>query len=286
MKKIILISMLFILSISINAQTYLQENFDADIPATWTVTDAGGATGDSWISGQQGGVNSLNGSNVAFVDSDANGNGVELIETLTSPVFDTTGAALLYLDFDQYYNNGGGDSAIVEVFDGTNWIEILNQTADAGAFNAPDSQHIDITAFSNANMQIRFIYNDGNIWAWYWLLDNIIVYNSTCDFPSGITVNNITDTSADISWTTGGTETNWEIVVQAAGTGEPTGPGTATTNNNPYNVTGLTAITDYEIWVRTDCGTDGFSLWEGPVVFSTFNTPPPAPVGVTCSSGS
>ena len=284
MKKITLISMLFILSISINAQTYLQENFDADIPATWTVTDAGGATGDSWISGLQGGVNSLNGSNVAIADSDANGNGVELLETLTSPIFDTTGAVLLYLDFDQFYNNGGGDSSIVEVFDGTNWVEVLNQTADAGAFNAPDTQHIDITAYSNANMQIRFIYNDGNIWAWYWLLDNILVYNSTCDYPSAITVDNITDTTADISWITGGSETNWEIVIVPAGSGEPTGSGIATTSN-PYSVTGLTALTDYEIWIRTDCGVDGFSLWQGPINFRTFNTPPPAPVGVTCNTG-
>ncbi|WP_081988258.1 choice-of-anchor L domain-containing protein [Psychroserpens jangbogonensis] len=286
MKKIILTSMLFMLSISINAQTYLQEDFDADIPATWTVTDAGGATGDSWISGLQGGANGLNGSNVAIVDSDANGDGVELIETLTSPVFDTTGAALLYLDFDQFYNNGGGDSAIVEVFDGTSWVEVLNQTADIGNFDAPDGQHIDITAFSNANMQIRFVYNDGNIWAWYWLLDNIIVYNSTCDFPAGLTVDNITDISADVTWTTGGSETNWEIVVQAAGTGEPTGSGTPTTANNPYNVAGLTAITDYEVWVRSDCGANGFSFWSGPINFRTFNTPPPAPVGVTCVSGS
>lgn len=284
MKKIILSSILFILAISINAQTYLQEDFDAEIPATWTIDDAGGATGDSWISGLQGGANSLNGTNVAVVDSDANGNGVELIETLTSPVFDTTGAALLYLDFDQFYNNGGGDFAVVEVFDGTNWVEVLNQVADAGAFNAPDIQHIDITAYSNANMQIRFVYNDGNIWAWYWLIDNVIVYNSTCDFPSGITVDNITDVSADISWTTGGTETNWEVVVQPAGTGEPTGSGTPTTNN-PYTATGLTAITDYEVWVRTDCGPDGFSFWSGPIAFRTFNTPPPPPVGVTCTTG-
>lgn len=285
MKKIILTCILFVLTISINGQTYLQEDFDTDIPATWTVTDAGGATGDSWISGLQGGINGLNGTNAAIVDSDANGNGIELIETLTSPVFDTTGAALLYLDFDQFYNNGGGDFAVVEVFDGTNWVEVLNQTADIGAFDAPDTQHIDITSLSNANMQVRFIYNDGNIWAWYWLIDNVIVYNSTCDFPTGITLDNISDTSVDVSWTVGGTATNWEVIVQPAGTGEPTGSGTPTTTN-PYTVTGLTASTDYEVWVRTDCGPDGFSFWSGPIAFRTFNTPPPPPLGVTCASGS
>ena len=260
MKKIIFLIALICTCSWVEAQTYLQENFDTEIPATWTVTDEGGATGDSWISGQQGGGNSLNGTNCAIVDSDSNGNGTELIETLTSPVFDTTGATALFLDFDQFYNNIGDDTAVVEVFDGTSWVEVLNQTADAGGFDAPDEQHIDITAYSNAAMQVRFIYNDGNVWAWYWLVDNVQVYNSTCNFPSGITVTNITSTSADISWTAGGTETAWEVVVQPIGTGEPTAAGTPTTTN-PYTVTGLSPITEYEIYVRADCGPDGFSIW-------------------------
>ena len=268
MKRIILISACIFISSWVNAQTYLQENFDAEIPATWTITDGGTSTGDSWISGQQGAGNNLDGTNCAIVDSDANGNGTELIETLTSPVFDTTGASALFFDFDQFYNNIGGDSAVVEVFDGTNWIEVINQTADAGAFNAPDQQHIDITNYSNANMQVRFIYNDGNVWAWYWLVDNVHIYNSTCDFPSNVVVSAITANTADISWTSGGTETAWEIVVQPAGSGEPSGAGVMT-STNPYTVTGLTAITDYEIYIRSDCGTDGFSIWAGPVNFQT-----------------
>lgn len=268
MKKHILIIALIITCFSVNAQTYLQENFDAEIPATWTVTDEGGATGDSWISGQQGGGNSLNGSNVALVDSDANGNGIELIETLTSPVFDTTGAVELFLDFDQFYNNIGPDTAVVEVFDGTNWVEVLNQTADAGAFNAPDLQHIDITAFSNSNMQVRFIYNDGNDWAWYWLLDNVQVYNSTCNFPSDLTVANITSTTADLGWTPGGTETTWEVLNQEAGNPAPTDADSGTTTtNNPFTATGLVEGTNYEFYVRADCGVDGRSIWVGPFAY-------------------
>ncbi|MFT5627061.1 MAG: gliding motility-associated-like protein [Dokdonia sp.] len=268
MKNITLIIALIFTCSWVNAQTYLQEDFNAEIPATWTVTDGGGATGDSWISGQQGGGNTLDGTNGALVDSDANGNGTELIETLASPVFDTTGATALFLDFDQFYNNIGTDTAIVEVFDGTVWVELLNQTADAGGFGAPDEQHIDITAYSNTNMQVRFTYDDGNNWAWYWLVDNVQVYNSTCNFPSDITVANITANSADISWIAGGAEMDWEVVVQPAGSGEPSGAGTMT-NNNPYSISALTAITDYEVYVRSDCGADGFSIWAGPVNFQS-----------------
>ncbi|WP_052184247.1 choice-of-anchor L domain-containing protein [Psychroserpens sp. Hel_I_66] len=273
MKNItLLIALLFTCS-WVSAQTYLQEDFNTEIPATWTITDGGGATGDSWMSAQQGGGNSLDGTNGALVDSDANGNGTELIETLTSPTFDTTGATALFLDFDQYYFDlaGGADSdiGIVEVFDGTNWIEVLNQDASAGGFDAAtDQQHIDITAYSNAAMQIRFIYDDGNSWAFYWLIDNIQVYNSTCNFPSDITVSAITSTSAEISWTAGGAEMDWEVAVQPAGSGEPTGAGTMT-NNNPYTIDTLSPVTEYDVYVRADCDADGLSIWAGPVTFQS-----------------
>ncbi|MEH6536662.1 MAG: choice-of-anchor J domain-containing protein, partial [Psychroserpens sp.] len=268
MKKNILFIVLIFTFSMVEAQTYLQENFDAEIPATWTVTDEGGATGDSWISGQQGGGNTLNGTNCAIVDSDTNGNGTELIETLTSPVFDTTGAVALFFDFDQFYNNIGADSAVVEVFDGTNWVELLNQTANAGNFDAPDEQHIDITAYSNANMQVRFIYNDGNDWAWYWLVDNVQVYNSTCNFPLDLAVANITSTTTDLSWTPGGTETAWEVINQDAGGPAPTDTDAGTmTTNNPYTVMGLVEGTNYEFYVRADCGADGTSIWVGPFAY-------------------
>ena len=137
-------------------QTYLNENFDAGFPATWTITDGGGATGDSWASGLQGGANSLDGTNCAFVDSDAFGNGTLLLETMTSPAFDATAATNLYLDFDQYYNWIGADSAIVEVFDGTSWVAVLSQNgADIGAFSNPDQQHINILSLIHISEPTR-----------------------------------------------------------------------------------------------------------------------------------
>ena len=267
MRKITLLLILLSFSFSLSAQTYLQENFDTEIPATWTITDEGAATGDTWASGQQGGFNDLDGTAGAFVDSDANGNGTQLIETLTSPVFDTTGAVGLFLDFDQFYRSGGSDSGIVEVYDGTNWVEVLNLTSTTGSFANPDQQHIDITAYSNANMQIRFIYDDGDTWAWYWMIDNIEVLNSLCDIPTALAANNVGGTTADITWDMG-TITAWEYVIQAQGTGVPTGNGIMTTSNT-INATALDFSTDYEVYVRSDCGGGTYSDWVGPLNFTT-----------------
>ncbi|WP_054852133.1 gliding motility-associated C-terminal domain-containing protein [Olleya sp. ITB9] len=250
-----------------NSQIYLQESFDTSIPASWTITDAGDATGDSWTSGQQG-TSSLDGTNAALVDSDAAGSGTLLQETLTTPVFDASAATTLFLDFDQYFRNIGSDTGTVEVWDGTAWVAVLTQTASAGGFSSPDQQHIDITAYANAAMQVRFIYDDASSWAWYWLVDNVVVYNATCPNPSALTVDDLTATSVDLSWTAGGTETAWEIVVQPSGTGVPTGSGTGTTTNTPYSDNTLSPATDYEVYVRSDCSGD-FSVWSGPISFTT-----------------
>ncbi|WP_084205928.1 T9SS type A sorting domain-containing protein [Psychroserpens mesophilus] len=176
MKKItLLMACLFIYYAQ--GQIYLpQETFDSGLGA-WTVSDGGAAMGDAWSSGLVGGTESLNGTNCAFVDSDANGNGTALFETLTSPVFDSSSGTVVLLEFEQFYRDlvAGVDIGSVEVWDGAAWQQVLALDATVGAFGVPDEQSIDISAFKNANMQVRFVYDDGNDWSWYWLLDNIVV---------------------------------------------------------------------------------------------------------------
>ena len=84
----------------------------------------------------------------------------------------------------------------------------------------------------------------------------------SCDLPSALTLDAITNTTATISWTAGGTETMWEYVVEAydSDSDEPTGTSYSTTSN-PLSVTGLTANTSYDFYVRADCGGGDFSNW-------------------------
>ncbi|MGC1471988.1 MAG: gliding motility-associated C-terminal domain-containing protein [Psychroserpens sp.] len=112
--------------------------------------------------------------------------------------------------------------------------------------------------------------------------DTVSIFEVTCPEPNGITVTEVTENSANISWMAGGAETTWEIVVQNAGTGLPTASGTSTNNNNLYDASPLTPSTAYEVYIRSFCDADGLSNWVGPINFTTLNTPPPAPVGVVC----
>ena len=87
----------------------------------------------------------------------------------------------------------------------------------------------------------------------------------TCLPPTALNVSVTSATETSISWTAGNStpETEWEYVVQDAGTGAPAGAGTLTTNN-PVALTGLTQNNDYEFYVRAKCGTSDFSDWAGP----------------------
>ena len=147
----------------------------------------------------------------------------------------------------------------------------------------------DLTGVTGTNVQFAIWASDGTV-------DDAEDYDfhvgkfrvrtpPTCPEPINLTLDTFTDVTADISWTAGGAETSWEVVVQPAGTGVPTGTGVATAVAT-FTATGLTATTDYEIWVRGECGPGDLSSWVGPINFTTFNTPPPPPVGVTCVSGS
>jgi hypothetical protein len=85
----------------------------------------------------------------------------------------------------------------------------------------------------------------------------------SCVPPTDLAVALNSSDSANVSWTTGGTETAWEYVLQPQGTGAPTAAGTPT-SSNPLALTGLSPDTNYEVYLRADCGAGDFSVWTGP----------------------
>ncbi|RYD54375.1 MAG: hypothetical protein EOP56_19320, partial [Sphingobacteriales bacterium] len=90
---------------------------------------------------------------------------------------------------------------------------------------------------------------------------------AACPQPSTLTSSNVTSTSATLQWSIGCAESAWEVAVQPAGSGVPTGSGVAVTTN-AYDVTDLTAGQVYEYYVRANCTVDGFSTWTGPFIFT------------------
>ena len=100
-------------------------------------------------------------------------------------------------------------------------------------------------------------------------LDNIRVEKApSCFRPISLKAENITKTSVDISWTPMGRETAWEVAYVVAGgnlADATVVPATATTTT----ITGLQHSTDYDFYVRANCGNEDVSDWSDPVSATT-----------------
>lgn len=92
----------------------------------------------------------------------------------------------------------------------------------------------------------------------------------TCPKPTGVTISNVGQTSATITWTEVGTATTWEVLLLPAGSPAPLPSATGTiTTTNPFFATNLTSATSYDVYVRAICSTSDISFWSNKVSFTT-----------------
>ena len=90
-----------------------------------------------------------------------------------------------------------------------------------------------------------------------------------CDPVTNVTASNVTGTSATVTWTAGENNTNsWEISWNYQGAGMTNLLGTATVSAATYDITGLTANTPYEVYVRAICA-EGYNSDYATTTFTT-----------------
>jgi hypothetical protein len=89
----------------------------------------------------------------------------------------------------------------------------------------------------------------------------------SCPIPIDVAASGITTSSADFTWTAGGTETTWEVIVLPAGTAAPTNTASGmTVLSNMHSEFGLIAASTYDFYIRANCGSE-FSPWSAPFSF-------------------
>jgi hypothetical protein len=94
-----------------------------------------------------------------------------------------------------------------------------------------------------------------------------VMVSWTISIPSSLSASNITDVSADLSWT----DLNgsaWNIEYGTIGFVQGNGTIISTITSNPYNLTGLVQNTNYSFYVQSNCGGNN-SPWAGPYNFTT-----------------
>ena len=160
---------------------------------------------------------------------------------------------------------------LMSIDGGTTWTNLTTWTAADAIQPSGTSYTEDLTGTTGTNVQFAIWASDGTVNDTedydFHIGEFIVREIPPCPDVSAIAVSNIGETTADVAWTNGGSETAWEVAIQAQGTGTPASGAASATN--PYNATGLTTQTDYEVYVRSDCGGGAYGAWAGPIDFTT-----------------
>ena len=192
------------------------------------------------------------------------GGGATSVNTVVLPAMDE---ALNGLTIEFYYNTSVNTGYTVYASpvlgyiaaDGTTFmdIETLNQSAEYVLYKK-DLSSVPATA---KNIAIR--YANGTAGSGHMYLDNVRVYPTpNCVDPSGVTVSNVTATTADVAWTENNGKSTWKLQISNDGSAWTDVNGGADITANPYTLTGLTPNhTTYYVRVKSICGVSDESPW-------------------------
>ena len=116
-------------------------------------------------------------------------------------------------------------------------------------------------------------------------IDNISLTSAalnTCDAPTNVSITSITDQSANISWTAGGTETEWELDYKLTSDNAWT---TVNILNTPsYILDLLQSNSSYDIRIRALCSSTSYSDYTSIMSFSTTTLPCIPPTNLTATN--
>src|SRR5690606_25106938 len=127
------------------------------------------------------------------------------------------------------------------------------------------------TTLSGSGNYIALRQNSiSSVW-YYWVDDFQVDLVPSCIEPSALVASTITTTTADVSWTPGASETAWNISWGTPGytPGDGDEIGTDAITTASYQITNLSANTNYQVYVQADCGGGDLSNWTGPLSFRT-----------------
>jgi len=221
---------------------------------------------------QAGDRNVLRNTNYAWVDGSFP-NGENEVSILTTPLIDISELAVPSIQFSVFSKNTIDNTynlLEVEFYDGANWNVILSLQENTGGWRdiAINLESYTITG----PIQARFTVTENSIGNSEFndiLIDEIEIDEMpSCLNPYQLEVSEIKGRSAVVSWTSSGTEANWELQYGLEGFTPATAINEVVTTN-PYEITGLEPTTTYELYIRALCGIGDTSDFIGPILFTT-----------------
>ena len=240
------------------------ENFDAvntpDLPQCW---NGYVVTADQWAYVQTYNWSTPNSGTVHVRMYNSNDVNAEMY--LISPELSTVGTATHRLRF--FAKDFDGNSIEVGTMSDPNDPTTFTSRATVSTTSTYQEYFVSFGAYSGTDGYVAIRANHANTFDNVYIDDVVWETRPSCMRPANLGVT-FTSTTATASWVESGTATQWELEYGAPGFALGTGT-TLLTSNNPETITGLSAATDYDVYVRAVCGANDSSVAIGPVSFTT-----------------
>lgn len=258
-------------------------NSDSTTQQCWTVLNENG-DGDAWTMDYN--TNPYEGNQVAAMYTDFNNGNNN--DWLISPHIDLTnplGAARIKFHYRTQSVTEPNDFRIVVSTASGNPVDFTTEILPLTEVGTVDYQQMIVNIVDGSGdpiqdeVYIAFHVPNGGLDGWRLYIDNVFVepYNADCPDPTDLVINQATQNSIEVGWTAEAGQDTWDVLALPAGSPIPddTATGFETTSDNPYTIEGLDPATEYDIYVRADCGGDGLSYWAGPISATTTQIPAP-----------
>lgn len=262
------------------------------IPNCWTMTG-----GENWLfntSGPNhvGNAGTLTGATTtgnyyAVVDA----TGTDAPAELYSPMIDVSSLSYPMLTFYEISDNEGNSNSQldVEVWDGAAWNLVGTYNTNTNGWEMKTILLYGLTFTGDAQIKFTFseVIDPSDFYDDIAIDDITLSDGPACPDPSNLISTWTDNDSLAFSWTAGYSETMWNVEVvpmgMTPGTGNEVFAGTSSATMD--TATGLSQLTDYDIYIQADCG-GNLSTWVGPLSATTDpNCPDVSNIMVDAQSG-
>lgn len=285
MRKIIIFLSVWLplaLSAQISTFPYL-ENFEGTPNATTNLPNGWSESGLSsdgiWSTGNSTSASSAyltfpSHTNFAYTNDDVC-NCDKSADLLITPVFDLSALSAAQVSFDYFNDNGGFSPELTSIAysidSGLTFIPFDTlPMVTAWTTKTYDISTLTGAGFDKVVFAIRF--DDKGSWAYGLGVDNVAITTPpSCTDPIANNATAITGNSATLSWVETGTATQWQVEYGTAGHTLGTGIKTIVNTDTFKLITGLSASSTYDWYVRAICGpgASDTSAWTTKKSFTT-----------------
>lgn len=215
-------------------------------------------------------TNCSSGNSSSFTSSSA-------FSTSAPPCFTPSGLAASSVTYNSATLNwtaiAGVTSYLVNyrIVGSASWITVTSATSSKALTG--------LTSLSNYEFQVKSDCGSGNTSAFSTVAD-FVTPAQPCNLPSGLNASAITYNSANLNWTAVAGVSSYNINYRITGTSTWT---SLTSTTNSKSISALTASSNYEFQIQSDCGNNNTSAFTSSALFSTPAPPCNAPTSLSTS---